>query len=598
MILKKINRRLLLFCLLIYTYSLAQFSLAKNIYRLDRYDNSINISEVIDRYNQGEFSSEFNLETYKNLKGKEAGWVMIDIPKLEKRSLISIENSLFESLNFYLYKDNVFQKKRNLKNVDYYRFPLIEIKPIETPAKVFIRFKDKLSYRTEFNLYSYDDRKFAKQQQRDYFFIGGYVISLFVLLVSTTILFLYKGVYAVLWYVIHLSLLILEYLISTGVFSQWILPNEWILKYGLDHVAMLLSTMALSEFFRNYYQYTAKTKFCKWVYLTISIACLLGVIYAIFDGFVGNIYNIEYYAQSVLNYASLLSLAIHFILVFSKVIPVYLFIAFLLPVLGIFANTGEFKNQFDTTITYFLFQSVYLGILIEVIVIVFYMIKQSVDKEFEAVALEEENSKLKNEFQEKISNNQEAQKNEIVNDVHDSFSGYLEALKLRLMTKEVLTPDIETILEAFRKDYRFLLNSLYVPNVNSDNLLSSIEDYCERMNTVTAVELKLEQKGGLDKGIPQATAKYIFKASSELTTNALKYANPTKVTIRLKFYLDKLILEIEDNGIGFNSEKIKSSSFGLRGLKERALAFGGSFVLNSFTGKGTSVKIELPLNRS
>ncbi len=590
----KRNIQLLFLFLFVLRTALAQFSVEGNIQQLEIDDDTLSIEEAVQLYELGKFNKDFDIETYKFLKGKNAGWLVFNIQKLDQRNFISIENSLFEELEFYSYDGTTIHQLKDLRKEKEYRFPIIEVLPANTPSKLFVRFKDKLSYRTEFNIYTYTDTSFAKQQQKDYFFIGGYALSLFVLLISAAILFLYKRVYPILWYAIHLFLLIVEYLISTGIFSQWVLADEWIMKFGLDHVFMLLSTMALSEFFRNYYNYTKKTKFCKWIYLAISTACFLGAIYAIFDGYMGNVYNVEFYAQSVLNYASLLSLAIHCILVIAGVIPVYLFVAFLLPVLGIFANTGDFKNSFDNeSITYFLFQSVYLGILIEVIVIIFYIMKQSIDKEFEAISLEEENTKLKNEFHEELSINQEEQQNAIVSDVHDSFGGYLEALKLRLITKDILTPDVESILDAFRKDYRFLLNSLYVPNIDSENFLHSIEDYCERMNSVTSIDIKLLKTGVLESGIPQNIAKYIFKASSELTTNALKYSKATEVIVKLDCQSDILTLEVIDDGIGFNKEKIKTSSFGLRGLEERAELLEGEFELNTTEGKGTRVRVKL-----
>ena len=69
----------------------------------------------------------------------------------------------------------------------------------------------------------------------------------------------------------------------------------------------------------------------------MSIICLSVAIYSIIDTFCGNIFNIEIFAQNILTFASIISLIIHFFLTYHKVIPKYIFIAFLLPVIGVFA---------------------------------------------------------------------------------------------------------------------------------------------------------------------------------------------------------------------------------------------------------------------
>jgi signal transduction histidine kinase len=61
----------------------------------------------------------------------------------------------------------------------------------------------------------------------------------------------------------------------------------------------------------------------------------------------------------------------------------------------------------------------------------------------------------------------------------------------------------------------------------------------------------------------------------------------------------KLFVKVEDDGVGIATEKMSDRhSFGILGMRERALSLGGSFVIRGEKGKGTVVAVELPLGES
>ena len=574
----------------------SQINLKENTYKLNEFNDQLSIHKIIEKEAQGAFDKKLPLKTYRFLKDKEANWIKIDVPEQKEKQYISIENSLLEELRFYIYQNGKISIPDDLKEEDQYRFPLITVYPEQTPCKVFIRSKDALSYRTEFIIRNYSEATLQKAIQADYFTIGGYLAVLLVLLIYVCFFFLYKKEYTVLWYGLYVSVLSVNYLISTGTFSQWVVANDFILKYGLDHISMFVGVMALSEFYRSFYPFTAKTLYCKRIYFGITIACALGALFSVVDGFVGNTMNVEYYALNLLNVCATITLILHVILLYNKVIPGYIFIAFLLPVLGVFVNNGEFKEQFENPkITYFLFQSVYYAILIEVIIIFFYITKQSLDGERKSIGLTDENNKLKYSFQESLSENQEKQKNALLSDVHDSFGGYIEALKLTLLNKNIKENAVDDILNSFTKDYRLLLNSLYVPNVDTENFITAIQEYCEKMNNLSEINISFNHTNDKYIEIPQNIAKFIFKASSELTTNSIKYAKPSYIKVDLTLDPKFIILEVKDDGIGFSTENIKNASYGINGIKERVTVYNGQLTINSEPNKGAYSKINIPI---
>jgi len=91
----------------------------------------------------------------------------------------------------------------------------------------------------------------------------------------------------------------------------------------------------------------------------------------------------------------------------------------------------------------------------------------------------------------------------------------------------------------------------------------------------------------------------LFRIYQESLTNVARYAKATRVQTSFKKELNRLVLEIKDNGIGMD-EKIADDphSFGLIGIRERVMAWGGGFYLRSDLGKGTTLTIVIPISDS
>jgi signal transduction histidine kinase len=88
----------------------------------------------------------------------------------------------------------------------------------------------------------------------------------------------------------------------------------------------------------------------------------------------------------------------------------------------------------------------------------------------------------------------------------------------------------------------------------------------------------------------------IFRIFQETLTNIARHADATKVAVCLKKTDKKVELTVRDNGTGITETQIaKPNSFGLLGIKERTNYWGGDVKIVGKTGKGTMVKINIPL---
>ncbi|OPY75390.1 MAG: Oxygen sensor histidine kinase NreB [Syntrophorhabdus sp. PtaU1.Bin058] len=96
--------------------------------------------------------------------------------------------------------------------------------------------------------------------------------------------------------------------------------------------------------------------------------------------------------------------------------------------------------------------------------------------------------------------------------------------------------------------------------------------------------------------IPADYSTVLFRISQECLTNVSRHANATKVKITLTGEGKNLVLEIEDNGKGITKEQIKNPlSLGILGMRERIMGLKGRFSINGEPGKGTKVRVELPM---
>jgi PAS domain S-box-containing protein len=88
----------------------------------------------------------------------------------------------------------------------------------------------------------------------------------------------------------------------------------------------------------------------------------------------------------------------------------------------------------------------------------------------------------------------------------------------------------------------------------------------------------------------------VFRIFQETLTNVARHAGASRVTAHLSGGNGQLVLEVRDNGRGVTeAEKLNSHSFGLLGMRERAMMFGGGFQITGAPGQGTTVRVTVPV---
>jgi signal transduction histidine kinase len=88
----------------------------------------------------------------------------------------------------------------------------------------------------------------------------------------------------------------------------------------------------------------------------------------------------------------------------------------------------------------------------------------------------------------------------------------------------------------------------------------------------------------------------VLRIAQEALQNALRHADARRVSVRLESNAHGLVLEVDDDGIGFEpaAPALRARRLGLTSMEERAARIGGRLSIRSTVGSGTTVRLEVP----
>ena len=117
-----------------------------------------------------------------------------------------------------------------------------------------------------------------------------------------------------------------------------------------------------------------------------------------------------------------------------------------------------------------------------------------------------------------------------------------------------------------------------------------------RVNTLMDADLAIE--GHVDGLLDQDQALALFHIAQEALNNVSRHSQATSVRVRLAADEDRVVLEVQDNGVGFDmKEGAASGKQGMRNMNDRARTLGAALTVDSERGRGTRVAVEMPMAR-
>ena len=199
----------------------------------------------------------------------------------------------------------------------------------------------------------------------------------------------------------------------------------------------------------------------------------------------------------------------------------------------------------------------------------------------------------------------------ISREIHDELGQILSALRMDIsihkqnLNKTVHTPDLKT----YKKDaesmislvdrsiaaVREIVRQLRPEMLEKLGIIDTLRSYLEDFENRTGIECIFHSEISEMK-LKNEVKLTIFRIFQEALTNILRHAEATKVEVNIDLQQNFMILVMKDNGKGFNKKTVEpKESFGILGMKERAVLINGKFSIHGERNKGTAITVNIPL---
>ncbi len=204
---------------------------------------------------------------------------------------------------------------------------------------------------------------------------------------------------------------------------------------------------------------------------------------------------------------------------------------------------------------------------------------------------------------------QEEEKQKISRELHDGLGQILTSIKLNIETIINASTDYEGKRERFRdisklidtaisevKDMSYQLK----PRILDDfGLIPSLNTLCNEVAKKSGISGNFKSFKLNDRLSPEIET-VLFRIAQEGLNNIVKHSHAKEFSIQLVKHPEFIRLMIEDDGLGFDINKIysdfsKQKCMGLININERALSINGKVIIDSQNGAGTEIIVEIPL---
>ena len=205
------------------------------------------------------------------------------------------------------------------------------------------------------------------------------------------------------------------------------------------------------------------------------------------------------------------------------------------------------------------------------------------------------------------------ERNRLAREIHDTLAQGLTAIALQLESAEALMEADDELFDHQRvrqrigqaltlardnlKEARRSVVDLRAAPLEDRTLVEAVEELARKTANEAGLKIKVKVIGSGGPLSPRIEAG-LYRIVQEALTNVVSHAEARNVEVVIEQASEQVALTIEDDGQGFDIEDVADGRFGLVGLNERARLLGGELTLESSTGVGTRLKVNVPLTPS
>ena len=206
---------------------------------------------------------------------------------------------------------------------------------------------------------------------------------------------------------------------------------------------------------------------------------------------------------------------------------------------------------------------------------------------------------------EAVLKGEEQERTRLARELHDGLGGMLSGIKhsFRNMQGNLMMTDDN--MEAFERGMDMLDSSIREMRRVAHNMMpealvkfgldAAVRDFCNDVTKSGALQVTYVSYGLENVSIGQTTAITIYRIVQELLNNTIKHAGARTAIVQIMRSDGQLSVTVEDNGRGFDTGILaRPAGIGWSNIRSRVEFLKGQLSVQSDTGKGTSVHIELP----
>lgn len=221
--------------------------------------------------------------------------------------------------------------------------------------------------------------------------------------------------------------------------------------------------------------------------------------------------------------------------------------------------------------------------------------------------LERANERQKR-FTEQLLESQENERRRIASDLHDGLGQQILVIKNRTelaiqqvgnaeMVNQQLSEIMQSAVSSI-EDVRSISHALRPVHLEKFGLTEALNNLCDQLQDISSTEWSYHIDE-IDEVIPKEKEINFYRVIQEGVKNVINHASAEEASLMVRRSGDVINTVLWDNGNGFEMKKMdKSSGLGFLGMNERIETLGGNIDIESSAGKGTVIKITIPVQKN
>ncbi|MGK6349993.1 histidine kinase [Parapedobacter sp. DT-150] len=205
---------------------------------------------------------------------------------------------------------------------------------------------------------------------------------------------------------------------------------------------------------------------------------------------------------------------------------------------------------------------------------------------------------------------QEEERKRIAMNIHDGIGQLLTSLKFQLAAINIARPqeaeqklaEIDQVVKEVIQEVRRVTFNLNPPVLSDYGLAAGLKTLVQEIDRISGARITFANETGFNERMASKVENNVFRIVQEALNNAVKYAASAQIDVVLKHDEAQLAVTVQDFGVGFEKRDTHTLNadigHGFLNMHERAAYINGDLDIQSTKGKGTIVRLFVPLTQN